>query len=35
MKDEDSARRVPFEELSWAEDAPGIQAREVVVGGAR
>jgi uncharacterized cupin superfamily protein len=35
MKDEDSARRVPFEELSWAEDAPGIRAREVDVGGAR
>ncbi len=28
-------RRVPFGELDWAEDAPGITAREVEVGGAR
>ncbi|HEV2093819.1 MAG TPA: hypothetical protein VGR18_11705 [Rubrobacter sp.] len=35
MREMDGARRVPFGELPWAEDAPGIQAREVDVGGAR
>jgi hypothetical protein len=28
-------RRIPFGELPWADDAPGIRAREVDVGGAR
>ncbi len=28
-------RRVPFGELPWADDAPGIRAREADVGGAR
>ena len=27
--------RVPFEELEWADDAPGIRAREMGVSGAR
>ena len=31
----DAPRRVPFDELPWADDAPGIRAREVDVGGAR
>ena len=31
----DEARKVPFGELSWADDAPGIRAREVDVAGAR
>jgi hypothetical protein len=31
----DEARKVPFGELPWAEDAPGIRAREVGVGSAR
>jgi hypothetical protein len=31
----DEAHKVPFGELSWADDAPGIRAREVGVGGAR
>lgn len=31
----DEQRRVPFDELPWADDAPGIRAREVDVGGAR
>jgi hypothetical protein len=31
----DEPRRVPFDELPWADDAPGIRAREVDVGGAR
>lgn len=31
----DEPRRVPFEELDWADDAPGIRAREVEVAGAR
>ena len=35
MREMERARRVPFEELPWAEDAPGIRAREVDVGGAR
>jgi hypothetical protein len=35
MREMEGARRVPFGELPWAEDAPGIQAREVEVGGAR
>ncbi len=35
MKETERARRVPFGELPWAEDAPGIRAREVDVGGAR
>ena len=35
MKDTERARRVPFGELPWADDAPGIRAREVDVGGAR
>jgi len=30
----DEPRRVPFDELPWADDAPGIRAREVDVGGA-
>lgn len=28
-------RKVPFGEIEWADDAPGIRAREVEVGGAR
>jgi hypothetical protein len=28
-------RRVPFGEIDWSDDAPGIRAREVDVGGAR
>jgi len=28
-------RRIPFDELPWADDAPGIRGREVDVGGAR
>ena len=35
MREMEGARRVPFGELPWAEDAPGIRAREVDVGGAR
>ena len=35
MKEAERARRVPFGELPWVEDAPGIRAREVDVGGAR
>jgi len=35
MREMERARRVPFEELPWAEDAPGIRAREVDVRGAR
>lgn len=35
MKDTERARRVPFGELPWGEDAPGIRAREVDVRGAR
>jgi len=31
----DEPRRVPFDELPWTDDAPGISAREVDVGGAR
>jgi hypothetical protein len=31
----DEARKVPFGELPWVDDAPGIRAREVDVGGAR
>jgi hypothetical protein len=31
----DEPRRVPFDELPWADDAPGIRAREVDVGGTR
>ncbi len=31
----DEPRRVPFDELPWADDAPGIRAREVDVEGAR
>jgi hypothetical protein len=31
----DGPRKVPFDELPWADDAPGIRAREVDVGGAR
>ena len=29
MKETGRARRVPFGELPWTDDAPGIQAREV------
>ncbi len=28
-------RKVPFGEIEWSDDAPGIRAREVEVGGAR
>ncbi|CAA9401539.1 MAG: hypothetical protein AVDCRST_MAG01-01-1039 [uncultured Rubrobacteraceae bacterium] len=35
MRETESARRVPFGELTWTEDAPGIRAREVDVGGTR
>ena len=31
----EGGRRVPFGELPWAEDAPGIRAREADVGAAR
>ncbi len=31
----DEPRRVPFDELPWADDAPGIRAREVEVGSTR
>ena len=31
----DEPRRVPFDELPWADDAPCIRAREADVGGAR
>jgi hypothetical protein len=31
----DEPRRVPFDERPWTDDAPGISAREVDVGGAR
>ncbi len=35
MKDTERVRKVPFGELPWADDAPGIRAREADVGGAR
>ena len=35
MGETDRARRVPFGELAWADDGPGIRAREVDVDGAR
>jgi hypothetical protein len=35
VREMEGARRVPFGELPWAEDAPGIRAREVGVGAAR
>jgi len=35
VREMERARRVPFGELPWTEDAPGIRAREVDVGGAR
>ena len=31
----DGPQRLPFDELPWAEDVPGIRAREADVGGAR
>lgn len=31
----DETRNVPFGELGWADDAPGIRAREAQVGGKR
>lgn len=31
----DGPRKIPFGELEWAEDEPGIRAREVEVEGAR
>ena len=31
----DGSERVPFNELPWTDDAPGIRAREADVGGAR
>lgn len=31
----DDPLRVPFDEIPWADDAPGIRARETDVGGAR
>jgi hypothetical protein len=31
----DEPLKVPFDEFPWADDAPGIRAREVGVGGAR
>src|SRR5918997_4402735 len=31
----DGPQRLPFDELPWAEDAPGIRAKEADVGGAR
>ena len=31
----DEPRKVPFGEIAWADDAPGIRAREAEVGGAR
>jgi len=31
----DEARNVPFDELEWTDDAPGIRAREAEVEGAR
>jgi hypothetical protein len=31
----DEPRKVPFDELPWTDDAPGISAREVDIGGAR
>ena len=31
----DGPQRLPFDELPWAEDAPGIRAREADLGGAR
>jgi hypothetical protein len=31
----DEPRKVPFDELPWTDDAPGIRAREVNVGNAR
>ena len=35
MRETERARRVPFGEIPWGEDAPGIRAREVEVRGAR
>ena len=35
MRETERARRVPFGELTWTEEAPGIRAREVDVGEAR
>ena len=35
MEETERARRVPFGEIGWTNDAPGIQAREVNVRGAR
>lgn len=35
MRDMEGARGVPFGELPWAEDAPGIRTREADVEGAR
>ena len=31
----DGSQRVPFDELPWTDEAPGIRARETDVGGAR
>lgn len=31
----DDSRNVPFGEIDWADDAPGIRAREARVGGVR
>jgi hypothetical protein len=35
MEETERARRVPFGEIDWTDDAPGIQAREVSVQNAR
>ncbi len=35
MSEIEGARRVPFGELPWVPDAPGIRAREAGVGGSR
>ena len=35
MEETERALRVPFGEISWADDAPGIRAREMDVRGAR
>lgn len=35
MGDTERARGIPFGELPWTDDAPGIRAREVEVRGAR
>jgi hypothetical protein len=35
VSETERARRVPFGELPWVEEAAGIRAREVEVGGAR